>query len=660
MDLPRPQLVRQLDLTLSAEGRGFCYLLHDRATGQILRLSRGTAAAWHRFAGAVSRPDARAGLAEEDARAGFSALAYVRQMRDNQRFVKKRFNPVQMQFRLIEDLSVVQPALVPVARHAFGPRWVAAIGVLLTLAVLLGLRNDWALIRQSHDVFSLEALLTFGLVAPFLKVIHEFGHVLAATRFKVRLRGAGVNLIGLYPIPFVDCSEADLSATRWQRILISAAGILTDIALGLVLFIAWHLVSNPEAQLVIGRAFLFSVFNSLVFNANPLMRMDGYFILSDLLSRRNLATDASAALRRVRGRVFGDGVRTQKGDGPLAGFALASAAYRWVVIFGIVWAILPRFLGLGLVLGLWGAVVILLAPMQAAFRKAPETRDVPAPRGGLMRWRVPAMLGGLILVLLFVPVAPRQVIDVTADTVGAYAIAVSRPGRVVVPPPTEATLATGAAIVTLANPTFDAALVQAELRVAEADLAAQVATGAGAAGVQRGADQRAAAEAGRAIARADIAALSLTAPEAGRFIAARPIAPGDWLAPGTVVGSFLPEDGETVLTGAFPETHVEDWDRGLRRVSLRSDGMMSEIDPARVRLVEEVKPGTATTKRSLTLRLAVPVAPATIATSGQQVRLSFTPIPVWRHVAGWGRGKIAQFRDAEIAERQRRLEDNQG
>jgi hypothetical protein len=654
-------LVRQLDLTLSAEGRGFCYLLHDRATGQILRLTRGTAAAWHRFAGAVARPDARAALAEEDARAGFSALAYVRQMRDLQRFGRKRFNPVQMQIRLIEDLVPLQRAVGGVSRNAFGPLWIACLGALGLAAFVLGLRNDWALITQSHDVFSLDALLTFGIVAPFLKIIHEMGHVLAATRFNVRLRGGGVNLIGLYPIPFVDCSEADLTATRWQRILISGAGILTDIAVGLVLFIAWHVVSNPDAQLVIGRAFLFSTFTSLVFNANPLMRMDGYFILADLLSRRNLGTDASRALKRVRGRALGmSSAPLRSGDLPLAAYALASAAYRWLVILGLVWKLLPRYLGVGLLIGIWGGIVILLAPMQAAFRSAPATPESGGEARSLRRWRIPALLAVFLGALMFLPVAPREVIDVSPDTTGVYALAVSRAGLVVTVPPAEARLDTGETILTLDNPAFDAALHVAGLKLDEARVAAQVSAGAGAAGVQRGSDQVTAAQQGLRIAETDQAALTLRAAVPGRFIASETLVPGLWLQPGAVVGSFLPDGDETMMTGAFPETSVESWDLGVTRVTLRSDGRFIDIEPTRARLVEEINAGTMTTKRSLTLRLTVPGSPADVISAGQQVRIDFAPIPVWRHVAGWARGKIAQFRDAEIAERHRRLDNNEG
>ncbi len=316
----------------------------------------------------------------------------------------------------------------------------------------------------------------------------------------------------------------------------------------------------------------------------------------------------------------------RSGDLPLAAYALASAAYRWLVILGLVWKLLPRYLGVGLLIGIWGGIVILLAPMQAAFRSAPATPESGGEARSLRRWRIPALLAVFLGALMFLPVAPREVIDVSPDTTGVYALAVSRAG----------------------------------LKLDEARVAAQVSAGAGAAGVQRGSDQVTAAQQGLRIAETDQAALTLRAAVPGRFIASETLVPGLWLQPGAVVGSFLPDGDETMMTGAFPETSVESWDLGVTRVTLRSDGRFIDIEPTRARLVEEINAGTMTTKRSLTLRLTVPGSPADVISAGQQVRIDFAPIPVWRHVAGWARGKIAQFRDAEIAERHRRLDNNEG
>ncbi|MEH6773896.1 MAG: site-2 protease family protein [Cereibacter changlensis] len=664
MDLPRPALVKQIELHLSVEGRGFSYLLCDRVSGQILRLSRQAALAYRGFAGAaLGDAAARDRLSQEDAKRGFTALAWLRQMRDGARFTKKRFNPLQMQIPLL-DAGRLQPPLEGLARRCFG--WPGAVAlVLLALVVLvLGIRNDWAIMVEFRDVFSVEALLTFGLVSPFLKLIHETGHLLAATRCGVRLRKAGLNLIGLYPIPYVDCSEADLVATRGQRILISAAGILTDIAVGLTLFICWHLTDGAELRQVLGRAFVFSVFSSIVFNANPLMRMDGYFILADVLGHRNLGTDATASLRRLWRS--GLGLTTQpprfrlRTEIVLALYGLASMIYRWFILATLVWNLLPRYLGVGLIVGAWGGWLMFVGPLLQKVRAVPPPGPEAAPVEGKPRRRAFAALAGLALVgLAFVPLSPVTVIDMAPDTLATYSVTIDRPGAVLRAAAPDARVEAGQPLLALENADIASRLALAELRRAEADLARRIDTAVGAAGAQRGAEQVATAEAQLALARADAAALQIKAPAAGRFTLTRVLHPGEYLAAGTVIGQFLPEAEETVLVGAFPESRVQHFDRGLSDITLRVGGRYLPVATDRARLAEEVRTDAeaATAQRSFTLRLAFDASPAGFGPGGAQARIAFAPIPVWRHAAGWVAAKIAQFRDAEIAERQQRLEN---
>ncbi|MCL4069185.1 hypothetical protein M3484_21740 [Pseudomonas sp. GX19020] len=666
MDLPRPALVKQVELHLSAEGRGFSYLLVDRVSGQILRLSRAAAAGYRRFAAAaLGDSTAREGLGQDEAKHGFTALSWLRQMREGARFQRKPFNPMQMQLPLFEA-APLQPRLACLSRLAFGLPGIVMLAVLGLIVLMLGSRNDWKIMVEFREVFSIEALLTFGLVAPFLKLIHEFGHILAATACGVRLRKAGVNVIGLYPIPYVDCSEADLTASRRQRILISGAGILTDLCVGLLLFIAWHLVWSDELRQVLGRAFVFSVFSSLLFNANPLMRMDGYFILADLLNHRNLGTDATTALRRLWRSGLGLAATPQRfpmrHELALAGYGLASMIYRWVILLTLVWNLLPRYLGLGLLVGAWGGWLMLAAPTLNRLNTPPPANV--APQAGGRRRRMLAAGAGLLLTgALFIPVAPVAVIEVAPDALGRYAVTVKQPGFVSETVAEDGHVAAGAVLLTLSNPASEARVSLAALGVAEAGLARQIGTASGAAGLRRGEDQVIAAEAQYRLVEADRAALTLTATEAGRFTLTRRLRPGEFLPAGTVIGRLLPDTAEVVMVGAVPERLVQHFERGLSRATLRLDGSYLPLDPAALHLAEEPRqegqPGQQD-GRSFTLRLTAPVTASGLEAGAAQLRLSFEPIPVWRHGALWVADKITQFRNAEIAERQQRLENNGG
>lgn len=666
MDLPRPALVKQAELHLSAEGRGFSYLLVDRVSGQILRLSRGAASGYRRFAAAaLGDSAAREALGQDEAKHGFTALSWLRQMRDGARFNRKPFNPMLMQVPLFEA-APLQPRLVGLSRMAFGLPGLLLLAVLALIVVMLGSRNDWQIMVEFREVFSIEALLTFGLIAPFLKLIHEFGHILAATACGVRLRKAGVNVIGLYPIPYVDCSEADLTASKRQRILISGAGILTDFCVGLLLFIAWHLVWGDEVRQVLGRAFVFSVFSSVVFNANPLMRMDGYFIVADLLNHRNLGTDATTALRRLWRSGLGLAATPQRfalrHELALAAYGLASMIYRWVILLTLVWNLLPRYLGLGLMIGAWGGWLMLAAPTLNRMNTPPPAHV--APQGGGKRRRLLAAGLGLSLVAaLFVPVAPVAVIDVAPDALGRYAVTVRQPGFVTQPPVQDRRVSGGETLLALSNPASAARVSLAALGVGEAGLARQIGRASGAAGLRRGEDQVTAAEAQYRLVEAERAALTLTAPEAGRFTLTRRLRPGEFLPAGTVIGRLLPDAAEVVMVGAVQERLVQHFDRGLGGATLRLAGDYLPLAPDALHLAEEPRAaGQAGQQdgRSFTLRLTAPLTASALEAGAAQLRLSFAPIPVWRHGALWVSDKITQFRNAEVAERQQRLENNDG
>ncbi|RRH73846.1 site-2 protease family protein [Falsigemmobacter faecalis] len=673
MDLPRPALVKQIELHLSAEGRGFSYLLADRVSGQILRLSRRAALGYRGLAEVVARGgQGAAALDPEEARLGFGALAWVRQLRDAVRFRKKPFNPMSLQLPLF-DASRIQPFAAPLAPHVFGLPGLMVLLGLMALAAVLGVRNDWKIMAEFNEVFSLEALLTFGAVAPFLKILHEFGHVLAATACGVRLRQAGVNIIGFYPIPYVDCSEADLTASRRQRMLISGAGIVTDIVLGFVLFLVWHLLPEGELRQVVGRAFVFAVFSSLLLNANPLMRMDGYFLLADALNHRNLGTDATAALKRGwRGALGLSATPRQFGRGYeawLALYGVSSMFYRWFVLFTLVWQVLPRYLGLGLFLGLWGGWMMLAAPTLSRLSMTPPPAPPGAGAEGGERpgshWRkaLAAGLGLGLTALLFVPIAPRVVLDVVPDSFGHYALSLPQPGFVAGHATGDGLRAAGDPLVVLVDSVLDARLALASLALAEAQHLVRIGSASGAAGLQRGLDQLELAQEQHALLKAERDALFLTAPAAGRFTLTQQMKPGEHLAAGSVAGRFMPEGAALSLVAAMPEGWVEHFDRGLIGAELRLDGRYHPLEPAALRLAEELRHDNASggsAGRSFTLHVTAPLTAGEVETGAGQVRLVFGKIAGWRHLAGWVEGKISEFRNAEIAEKQQRLERNSG
>lgn len=652
MDLPRPALLKQLQLVLSVEGRGFAYYVSDLGSGKILSVPRKTAAAMIRFADAA-RGDTRAReqMTEDDARDSYGVLSYLRTARDHDRLKGRKFNPLSVQVDLF-DVGPHQHRLERLAQWFIGWRALTLIGVLLAVSLFLGTRNGWAIQSEFDGVLSLSALAAFGLVAPFLKIIHEFGHVLVATRFGVGVRMAGINFIGLYPLPFVDCSEADVSARRRHRVLISLAGIFTDLLVGLFAFLLWHMVEGEFLRTMAGRILVFSTLNSVMFNANPLMKLDGYYAVVDLIGQRNLSTRAMQGFAQLRKYVFTLAAQGGLPKGRAAWattlYGAASTAYRLFILYIIVTSVMPKYLGLGMVLAVWGGYLMFLSPILA------DTRPVvPGPPVSPARlWSRRGLAFGLIgLVFLVVPAPFVLNLPLSLDLENRYVLTIGKGGVLTAPPLAAGQVAAGAQLALLENPGLADERAMSVLALAEAQLLQDSVQGVDAAQAQLARDKLAAVQTRAAVLRTEIDSLTLFAPAQGLFLPDAALRRGKFLRDGARIGRFLPADGRAVLIGAFPERWVEKYQGELIAAELRDQQKYATIALDRLRLVEISSIDRGTGTRSFALEVVHDDPAASLAGHDVQIRLDFGMQPLWRHVEFWVQARLAAFRDAQLADR---------
>ena len=181
------------------------------------------------------------------------------------------------------------------------------IGIVLIAIAAASLATHWSDIRQlSHIVFSPHSLATMAITWLALKLLHEFGHAAASQRYGIDTSDAGLVFILFAPMPYVDVTSAWRLPSKWQRIHIAAAGMFVELVVAAVAAIL--LVQTESTTLANG---LFNIVimagvSTVLFNANPLMRFDGYYILSDLLEIPNLYGEGSSKVRRRATRiVFG-------------------------------------------------------------------------------------------------------------------------------------------------------------------------------------------------------------------------------------------------------------------------------------------------------------------------------------------------------------------
>jgi len=274
-----------------------------------------------------------------------------------------------MFFRIpLFDPNGLLKRLLPAIRLLIGPAggllWAAVVLGAITVAV-----NHFAQLRvQAQGVLSLSNLPLLYLSLILIKTFHELGHACAVRRFGGSVHTMGLMFLIFNPLPYTDTTAAWSFRSKWQRALVGAAGMIAELFLaGLAVFIWAATGPGTLHALAYDGIFVASV-STIVFNVNPLMRFDGYYILSDLLDIPNLASRANQHLRHLVEH-YAFGVRksespaaTPSEAGWLTVFGTASGLYKLVVFSTILLVIADRFLLLGIIMAAVCAVAWVVTP----------------------------------------------------------------------------------------------------------------------------------------------------------------------------------------------------------------------------------------------------------------------------------------------------------
>lgn len=229
--------------------------------------------------------------------------------------------------------------------QAFGSvvfgRALLACSLALFAAALGLLATHWqeflARLPVYEDFFRFETLLCLWLTFGLVKVLHELGHALCCKRMGAEVQEIGVVVLFFFPTLYCNVSDAWLLPNKWRRIAVSAAGIYVELLLAAIAtFVWWWTDSATFAHQLAFAVMLFCSVNTVVCNANPLMRFDGYHVLADWLEAPNLAQQCQRTLQAAFLRWLGVEIRDVPPTGRvgtrfLFGFGLASLVYRWYV-----------------------------------------------------------------------------------------------------------------------------------------------------------------------------------------------------------------------------------------------------------------------------------------------------------------------------------------
>ena len=571
----RPRLMSGVRVARQRYGGWPWYVLSDPVTGKSHRISpnafrlvnrfdgrRTLAEAWEAVCAelgpeAPGQPEVMqllsqmhgADLVAADIPPDVAEQAERRRKQDRQVLKQNLMGPLSFRVPLFDPDPLLE-ATTPFVRWLVGP-----VGVTFWLALIvwagLGVLQEWdAILGSVNDqVLSAGNLALIAATYIPVKILHELGHGWVAKRYGADVHDTGLMFLVFMPVPYVDASSAAALPSKWQRIFVSAAGIMVETGLAAAAFLIWREIEPGLERALLFNVMLIGGISTVLVNGNPLLRFDGYFILSDLVEIPNLAQRANSWWgEHWQRRAYGaeDVVPKPATRFEAVAFLLYAPlafAYRIFISVTIALFLVTRLFGLGVLFAAWSFFNVLLKPLGKAFWTL-----ATGPRLRAVRGRAYAVTAGalaLTAILLFavpVPWATR-----TMGVVWLPETAVLRSeGQGVL---TSLHVAAGAEVAPgdlIASLESDVQRAEAEVARARVEelrrrLAADSVTDRARARLTR--IEYDAAQADLARAEEKLGALEIRAAVAGRFEPARPAADmeGGYVRRGEEIGHVLPD-----------------------------------------------------------------------------------------------------------------------
>lgn len=255
-------------------------------------------------------------------------------------------------------------------------RWGGLAWLAVVLPALFLVPPHWSALTNnfSDRILALNNLLVLYLVFPVIKALHEMGHATATKAGGGEVHDVGVILLVLLPVPYVEASAATAFRSKHERALVGAAGMAAELFLAALAFYLWLLVEPGMVRAILFNVMVIASVSTLLFNGNPLLRYDAYYILLDLIEIPNLASRSARYWGYLIER-YALGVRDARQPEASASekawfvfYGAASTVYRVIVTVAIALFIAGRFFVIGVLLAGWAMVAMAVLPLVRGIR----------------------------------------------------------------------------------------------------------------------------------------------------------------------------------------------------------------------------------------------------------------------------------------------------
>lgn len=330
-----------------------------------------------------------------------------RKFRRRQTIAKIR-NPLGIRIPLVDPDRFLEKTL-PFVRPLISPLgflfWLLIVGYGVLLAAM-----HWSAYTTdfADRVLAADNLIVLWLTFPFVKALHELGHGYTVKRWGGEVHEMGVMFLVFVPVPYVDASGSAEFREKWKRALVGSAGILTELPIAAIALMIWVNAEPGLLRAIAYNTVLISSISTLLFNANPLLRYDGYYVLADLAEMPNLAQRSNRYIGYLVQRYVFKGKKTvspaDRADErwKLAAYAVASFCYRMFVWAAIILLVASKFFTIGILLAIWAAWLMLIWPL---LKHAAFVLNSPVLAGRRFRaiGLTGAAVGGFVLLASAVP-----------------------------------------------------------------------------------------------------------------------------------------------------------------------------------------------------------------------------------------------------------------
>lgn len=283
-------------------------------------------------------------------------------------------------------------------------RWFAGLSALAAVGGLVLAARQWDTVEANlRGALSWEGVVGFAGALIVSKLLHELGHALVSTKLGVRVGHMGVALLVMWPMAYTDTGESWKLARSRHRLAIASAGIASELVLAAWSTLIWAFL--PDGDLRSALFFLATTawVMTLLINASPFMRFDGYYMLADAIDFPGLHERAGQQAKHfLRRRLLGldDPLPETLSTGCrrlLVAFAFATWVYRLVLFVGIALVVYHAFFkALGVFLFLVEIGVFVGRPVIAELRVWRERR-AEIPRRRKLGWLLAVVAAGLVL-----------------------------------------------------------------------------------------------------------------------------------------------------------------------------------------------------------------------------------------------------------------------